>query len=89
MTIQVHPLISRPMEPPAGCSKRSFHPAIVPCQRLIRGVFGAVGHPRCPRVSTSSPQTHTHRSGKRTELAPFPKPSFRRSAHRGSIPDKT
>jgi hypothetical protein len=38
-------------------------PSIVPCQRLIRGVFGAVGHPRCPRMSTSSPQTHTHRLG--------------------------
>lgn len=86
MTIQCTPLSLAPW---SLLQAAANGPSIVPCQRLIRGVFGAVGHPRCPRVSTSSPQTHTHRSGKRTELAPFPKPSFRRSAHRGSIPDKT
>lgn len=46
MTIQVHPLISRPMEPPAGCSKRSFHRAVsAPDTGSVRGC----GSPQMPQ----------------------------------------
>lgn len=44
-----HPFISRPMEPPAGCSKRSFHRAVsAPDTGGVRGCGSPQNAPECP-----------------------------------------